>query len=659
MFEKNIEWCNQQLFFYKDKLYNSNSSLDLTVTTNTEDYKSFSLPYLNIIIINHNDRTRRSCGLSLYHISDILSSFKPTLSNIDESYNNSVQIAKRIGDQEISFAFKSSRSGDRCIVTRIVRNESDFGFVIVPLYIFYSVIEIFENYRLNYSNVIFNLQTTFLLKQVLSYSKSIENAIKTLPSSIVEIKSVDKPILLEGENNRDDIIDSGEQKMEELDKFLGDDFKNIDIPEINNISGSESSNVVDKINEDFLNGVLDNDISKIGSMMKAIAATDAPFTKFYESLKYSLKNVSGKDIELLPGINENDYKSSFYLSSLFLSSNFQRYFVLNVPIIPTMPVLKYKIENRELIKPENIELAYDLFLVSCYLRSVKSKLEDKNSDCLENKSLLYLMFRSFSDLLIFSFLDNIPKDTVKTNVLKRFDIWSKKGVFERYESELSNYNCSRVSSKDISDFIDENFDKLIQYSPFINERHESNFKSGEVRLPSINNYNLEQINEIVRVEAFEKLDIDVTNKDALSNYIDLTTISEDTLEIFKTKKIVVKDKKKEDTTNHIHRLLSFYKEEIPEEVVNPLLKYVLESKEKINLNDVSSKICDINELGDNIVKGLYLWDPEKREPYSDFYVRVENEMLTKNEIIEQSKISDKVEEENTDWSSITSLDLEL
>ena len=53
---ENIEWINQKYYFYADKMYNTNGSIEMTMSCTTEDLSNFSAPTLNISITNQKRR---------------------------------------------------------------------------------------------------------------------------------------------------------------------------------------------------------------------------------------------------------------------------------------------------------------------------------------------------------------------------------------------------------------------------------------------------------------------------------------------------------------------------------------------------------------------------------------------------------------------------
>jgi hypothetical protein len=118
--------------------------------------------------------------------------------------------------------------------------------------------------------------------------------------------------------------------------------------------------------------------------------------------------------------------------------------------------------------------------------------------------------------------------------------------------------------------------------------------------------------------------------------------------LLKGKTKVRSDKKKEDS--NLLRFVKFYDSEIPDEVKEKFFEYI--DKNQIKKYDFKIKDFDLDLFGDNIVKGLYIWDPEKYgKNYKEFFSTVESELMSKELIIakvkQQESLSNSV---STEWN---------
>ncbi len=59
---EDLKWINQSLFTYKDKHYDSNGFLDISVALNTGDDINFSLPKLSLMLDNGGQRRNVRLG---------------------------------------------------------------------------------------------------------------------------------------------------------------------------------------------------------------------------------------------------------------------------------------------------------------------------------------------------------------------------------------------------------------------------------------------------------------------------------------------------------------------------------------------------------------------------------------------------------------------
>ena len=111
-------------------------------------------------------------------------------------------------------------------------------------------------------------------------------------------------------------------------------------------------------------------------------------------------------------------------------------------------------------------------------------------------------------------------------------------------------------------------------------------------------------------------------------------VSETILNIFHKKDIVEKPPEvKKESVSNILKTVKFFNNEIPEKYRNEFFNYIENLKN--NNYDFSNSIYEEEELGDNIVKALYVWNESdnKKEPLTTFRTKLEDCLLTKELII--------------------------
>jgi hypothetical protein len=651
---ENTYWINNQLFHYRDTMYNTNSNLDLNLTSNSKDLKNYSIPSMGIVISSSNTG-RRFQNLSIQNVYDLNESLSYVSKNFDKIYEeNSYEMAKRYSnDRDLIIAFrKSTVTGEKCVVIRIQHNENDYGRIIIPYSIFNCVIGILDQYQKDYLKLCTDMQNRFLLSEILDSYKTTERSIKSIPAAISAIQINNSnhtpisPFDLQDEVSEEMDNEGFDPQLEDLDKFI--EASNITIPEIDKISKEqieETPKSTQTLTSNLFEKVLKNDISKFEDLINSTYLLPSPIETIIETLNETLNPNS--DFNFLPGISEKEKKSTLYFSKCLFSTIFQSH--IHGSSIPlSVPVIKYRVDFDK-VQDLNNELSYDFFLISTYLKIFRNKISDKEENTSINKSLIYMGARCFTDILAYSFLENKDVSSLKTVIAARFYYFNSTGFFESYNKILESYGCSKINANEINTLIDETGNRIIRKSEFIDETHQFMYEKGQLKLPSDNNFTCEQIkNDIVRFEVgmkfgeinVETLDMDKDIKSMLLN---------------KPKPPVTVAARKHDTP--LFRLLKTYIEEIP-----------LTYREKFMDNisklegdyDLGNPDYPAEELGENVLKTLYEWNESgKKDPFSNFCIKVEESIMTKDLIIakirssKDAKIDSEIEQESDDaWDMI-------
>ncbi|MHA1814906.1 MAG: hypothetical protein ACTSX1_02790, partial [Candidatus Heimdallarchaeaceae archaeon] len=304
----------------------------------------------------------------------------------------------------------------------------------------------------------------------------------------------------------------------------------------------------------------------------------------------------------------------------------------------------------------NLELAYDLLLISLYIRAVRRRLENSDSDAMTNCSLFHIQMRCFVDPFIFSFLDEVEPDRLHAICIQRFRSYNEIGFFDSYKKRLEDNNCSAIKEDDILEAVVEVTTKVLRKTPYILEVHESSIEKNSLRLPTENNFTLEQItNEIIPLELSEKMGKDIKDKGVIDELKSKYPISDEILNFFKQSKKKV-NVSKADKVSNLHRLCNHFDDEIPEQYKETFSKFIKEMG-NVNFNFLSTTF-PLSEFGDNVVKALYVWDPENdsnmKTNYKYFFGKVEEEMMGKDLII--AKLGEDAFKDNSEdgWGDLLS-----
>jgi hypothetical protein len=431
------------------------------------------------------------------------------------------------------------------------------------------------------------------------------------------------------------------QTIDDLDNFLGPEMKNIKIPEIEN--GKVEEKQVTEINSKFVENVLENDLYNLEMMLNNASLSNKSYLTIADEIKKRI-NIKRDQFTMLPGIPVEEMNSLAYMTRLFYLLTLHNTMERNIPIPSSIPVFKYKKDAA----PDVVDVAIDLFLFGGYIRLLRRRLEDKIENPFENKSILYLQYRCFLDPLIFSFIENTPEDTLESIVVSRYKYYDDKlAIFSKYTTLLVDNGCPLIKDTDIAAYVREVQDKVINKTPLILELH-SAFQAG--KLPAKNQFSLEQIvNEVIPLEFAEKQGKDLKDQKVLDEIKEKNEISDEILSFFLRKEPKAERVKTKKESN-LERFVRSFRDDIPEGAREEFQNYIKEFENK-NFDFLQCPF-NIEEFGENIIKGLYNWKPKDDEKiskhYKYFYEKVENEIMTKTSILS----SVKTKTDTGDWDFI-------
>jgi hypothetical protein len=630
MISEKTKWFNQSVFTYKDKHYGTEGYLRLSISTNTEDYTSFNSPSL---LLSINNNYQKSLTFHLSECNDLIKTFKTM------TLNGEVIEIQRKYKKDIFYLkfFVDKNTNERLVLVEIRNNETDFTKVIMPLLIqFEAFMTCLRQFSEKYIDTCMILLTKTIDSTIYKSIEQMPGLLRGISSNIVTEERIQESRAPEPGNEQ---VQAAEQTIEQLDRFLGNEMQNIKVPEIE----VEVKENVQKVESFFVEKVIENDLKNLENILINCTTAQNPI----ESFSQFIKSKDNEEFTPLPGLSEDDKKSLLYISKMLFLTSYKSY-LTNGGVLPDrVPIFKYK---PSVVVEKNNEVATDLLVLHLFVRSIRRRLEGKSSDATLNKALFYFQFRCFVDPLIFSFMDDKDGKRLENIVMTRYKYFKSIGIFNSYFKLLEDMNCVTVNDDDIKTGVLEVIENVIRKTPLISALHQKLFDGGGVKLPSSNTFSLEQIlNEIVPFEVDVKLGADIKNEEVLKGIKRKNNISDEILNyLLKGKTKVRSEKKKEDS--NLLRFVKFYDSEIPDEVKEKFFEYI--DKNQIKKYDFTIKDFDLDLFGDNIVKGLYIWDPEKYgKNYKEFFSTVESELMSKELIIakvkQQESLSNSV---STEWN---------
>jgi len=637
------KWFSQTLMTHKDKLYGTEGYLRISISTNTEDYKFFNPPLFNISISNNY---QKSYNLSYHNASDLLKTLQIVKSQMN---GNKSEIQRKYQKNMILYIqfFVESNNNDSVVDIRLLSNETDFTKIIIPIEQFSTIAKCLRYFVDSYFNICTQLLGQSIQSEAIQIINQLPSLIKGISSQIIPTNTISDSRVLEPEAEK---VNKTQATIEDLEDFLGgDDMVNIIVPELN----EEKKPSIVEVDSLFVKHLLKNDLSNLEVMLNNHMMNPDSIMTFALEVQNKLGPEVKEDFTLLPGIDDDDLKSLLYISKLYSMIAYMNHFGKDIPLPNSMPIFKYKAKN---IKPENMEIAYDLFLFNLYIRTVRSRLEGKITDITQNKALFHIQMRCFTDPFVFSFIGKEESKNLQSVIYNRYKYYDRIGVFETYKSLLKNINCPEIKDYDITSSVVEAIDKVIGKSPDINKLHNQAAESNSFRLASKNNFKLEQIiNEIIPLEVAEKTGKDINNEEVLKEINRNTPISDEILNFFVKGKTKVKVKKESTFSNNLERVVNYYSDEIPNQYKKDFMKYV--GKLDQDKFDLRTEEFPLDEFGENIVKALYLWDP-KDDPqitksYKHYQLKIKAEYMEKDLIISKIKSEESVEVESNEWDCLT------
>lgn len=626
------EWINQREFQYKDVEYGSASTMEISTSINTKDYKYFSQLTLNISITSDSDRSRRNCNLYLQDVRKIFNSFKEASADYQAALKNESVISNKYGPKYLEFKFKQAASGVDCLLISIAHTDTDYGQIVIPLEDFKAVIHIFSTFYYNYFSLRKELKDQMSTHSMIGNIATMERAIRTLPSALSATPSDLPSLEVETPMGR-----SEDQSL--LEEFIKDEeLLETQLPEEKKVE-AEQVEVPPEITSEFIRDVLKLDMANYEKLLAAVSSE-------YNSTKVFIDRVIGsitrpEEFEPLPGISEKDYKSAIYISRFQYLATFKLYARDKAPVPVSTPPIKYKPDSTK-VDTLNVEMAYDLLTISSYVKSLSQKLGQKIGDSQDNKSLFYYAHRCFTDILCFSFLTGKEGSVVKNCVTTRFRNYEKAGFFKQYQLLLQDNSCTPVTEQDIQGFLDLLIEKVLPAEYYVDKLHDQLFED-RLLVPSMNNISLEQItNEIVKINVLhfvKELNVHEIDLAQLNQMID-ASVPPEVFDVLKAPKEVKKIVEKTKYNSTLHWYFNKYKGDLPKGQKKPLIQYF----EVLGDNDFpfNSPPINLEDLDERYIRALYhhndLDGSKRNMKRSDFTAYVHEECaMTKRDILDKYK----------------------
>jgi hypothetical protein len=269
---------------------------------------------------------------------------------------------------------------------------------------------------------------------------------------------------------------------------------------------------------------------------------------------------------------------------------------------------------------------------------------------MNNGSLFYLALRSFTDILIFSFIENIDKSMISTNIIERFKYLQGKNFFNEYDLMLKKYNM-KIDENDIKQLGLEMFDKVLGKTVPIGNLHDQYFRKELLNIPYDNPFTSDDIlMKIVPLQLMYFSDNEIS-KEILEKHSDgLSKTSEHLLFKYFGNEDMVQQPKHNSKDSNIVKTIKNFSEEIPFNYREQFIDKIQGIKDNIDLREIG---YPYEELGENILKAIYVWNEyDKKISYEQFRQFIDSLPLQKTDILIKIKSLNNdtlIEDDKDNW----------
>jgi hypothetical protein len=634
---ENTKWFSQTCMTFKDTQFATDGYMRVGISTSTDNYKTFNPPIFNISISN---QISKSYNLNIQNAEDLLESFTTAMKQL----NGHDTIVEKKYNKKTKIYFKfaiSSNTEERVVVIEMFSNETDMVRIIIPAKpTFQTFIRRLKYYVEHYDDICIQLLTKSIDGETKEIINQLPSLIKGISGQIISQTECEDNILDSRAPVEETEVNETASHINDLDKFIGgNEMENIKIPEIEEGGKAvEKEEVLVEINSNLIDKVLGGDLSNLESKLTSYTTSKIPVIELAKELEKSL------GFDVFHDILEDDKKSLIYMTTTLYHFYTKNYNINGGDLPSTIPPFKFKSNPTD----KHVELAKDLLMIMSYVRAFVRRIEVKNDDAFDNKTMFYIFIRLFMDSFCYSFLTKLSRTELIASVKNRYEYFNKNGFFDSYHRMLKDNNCIEINVSDVMTLVEEVSDNIIT-TRYIDELHDTMYQKNSLKLPSKNKFNLEQIiNEIVPTEVTMLLGQDLKDKDIETKFREKNKVSDEIFNFLVGNKKVKKTEVSKKITP-LMRIIKQFQQDIPEKYRNE----VIEHSEKLEYNtfDFSKSPWPLEEFDERIVKAFYVWDPnsdEKMKSNYDYFVSlVENDVMTKDSILVSSKL-----ESSEGWNAI-------
>lgn len=650
-------WFGQNIISFKDECLGKEYYAGVFINSSTTDFTTFSSPTLNLHITSNVSKV---CIMNFQQCVEYINSVKACLSDMRLAFEENLKILKKYNKKfDFITSFLINKNKEKYVLLEFKSSTSDISLISLKLNSFKYLCNIINKFIEDYINISLSMNTNFLLREIYKKNCGIEKNIIELPSYLNPLNINNKMIQEDMDFERGMFKETKEEPDSELDsaiefsEFLKEHLEKVDLKiDISKVGDSSTPSQSVDYDSILLKNLFLGSISGLENLLFTAQVERNPIL----FINQNICNILDSDSDLLEGLDSDSLKSLIYLSDYIFTVSNLRYLELSENYPSNNSVLKFK-PPRDLSKIEK-DAILDLAVIFIYLYLYTRRIGDKTDDINFNKSALYFCFSNFFSPFIFSYIDIFEKEFLKNSIINRFENYDKSGFFDVYNSILDIHNCKKVESIDIPEVLDKLLNNIYKNDKLlINNFHKALFENNTVFLENINTVKLEELKDFVILEA--NYNLGRNEKKSLEKIADQNKISKEILDMVferkknkKRKNPIIREKK-----NSIIELSNQYRNEIPEHKQKVFSVFIDDHRDRdINFKRLR-EFVGIEELGENILKMLYLWKPEEdpkiKHDIKYFFNIFESDPVTKEYILEAlNNTVTNSEDSGDNWSEI-------
>lgn len=641
--EDNKFWFNQLIFAHRDDLERKGKSLEIALSCNTENFIDFSQLFVNIVLVSQK---RFFLMLNFLQLSEFILAMKELMNNFKD---DTVEVFRVFGKKSIKLVNKEAKNLNKHVVIFSIfhQDQEDFAYIVLTQEMIMSILEILKDLKMNFLSFSVQLINRAISTEILNQMRSLnENngnligAFQNLSKSIYA-KLLPQSMPVVGVESTKSLEITEENKLHsEMETFLDQNISLIQLEELEQPASTKSSNL--KILKVFRN------IKELDDFLTTLIVDENRIEKWLQYLSSKL-DFPGYD-SLLPDMTEGEFKSFLYISNTYFSTIMKKY--LNKSSFKLIKVINKYTPKKETVSTSILSLALELFTILLYLRTFTAKTERIIPEAMKNKSVLYLIFRTLNDPLIFSFIDtsNTSLGILENLVRGTFEEFGD--FFQEFDNILENYSL-RIDFSDLSVILHK-FWESISSSLELSALHDHFYKGKKLSVPREIIWQLtpEQIKKVIEYEVAK-------NIDSMNNEIKEQNLILEKYEELKDIIQPAETKAAKKILKTYERLIKNFPEQVPEEKTEELLEFMREHENKNIRLELEKFPFNLEDLGEDILKMLYVWEPEKRPQIVRNFSELLNAMdipLGKEEIL---TILRRREEVKTEEANLKEEDLDI